>query len=89
MIRVLYFAAIREEIGADREDVPPEGLETVTDLLEALRARDEAHARALAPERRVLAAVNQEHAGPDRALVDGDEVAFFPPVTGGSTPSPR
>lgn len=83
MIRVRYFAAIREAVGLDGEEIPSEGIATVADLLAHLRSLDDRRATALAPERRVLMAVNQEHAGPERAIDDGDEVAFFPPVTGG------
>lgn len=83
MIKVLYFAAIREDLGTGQEEVAPEGVATAADLLEELRGRSEAHARALAPERRVLMAVNQEYAEAGRPLADGDEVALFPPVTGG------
>jgi molybdopterin synthase sulfur carrier subunit len=48
-----------------------------------LRARDAAHAAAFVNPRVIRAAVNHVFAGPDTALVAGDEVAFFPPVTGG------
>lgn len=84
MIRVRYFAAIREAVGTEGEEVSPHGIATVADLLAHLRSLDGARGVALAPERRVLVAVNQEHATAERALADGDEVAFFPPVTGGA-----
>ena len=48
-----------------------------------MKGRDEKYARAFAEEDRIRVAVNQHHAGLDAALADGDEVAFFPPVTGG------
>ncbi len=83
MIQVRYFAAIREAIGSEQEAIAPEGIEKVADLLERLRSWDERRASVLAPERRVLVAVNQEYADLQKALSDGDEVAFFPPVTGG------
>jgi len=83
LIRVRYFAALREAVGTEGEEVSAEGIATVADLLAHLRSVDEARAGALAPERRVLVAVNQEHASAERGIADGDEVAFFPPVTGG------
>ncbi|MFA9459844.1 molybdopterin converting factor subunit 1 [Thiohalorhabdus methylotrophus] len=83
MIKVLYFAAIREQLGVGEEQVAPESLATVSDLLELLRNRGGAYAEVLSPERRVLVAVNQEYADDARSLSDGDEVALFPPVTGG------
>ncbi len=83
MIKVLYFAAIREDLGAGEEQVEAAGVASVGDLLEELRSRGDVHARVLAPERRVLVAVNQEYADTGRSLADGDEVALFPPVTGG------
>jgi len=55
----------------------------VGDLMAWLRARDGGHAAAFVNPRLVRAAVNQVFAGPDTALAPGDEVAFFPPVTGG------
>ncbi|MFP4559888.1 MAG: molybdopterin converting factor subunit 1 [Thiohalorhabdus sp.] len=83
MIKVLYFAAVREQLGRTEEQVPAEGLQTVGDLLAHLQKLGGRHAEVLAPERRVLVAVNQEYADANRPLADGDEVALFPPVTGG------
>ena len=75
-IRIRYFASLRESMGRTTEDINPEGISTVADLWRVL---DEG--RPL-PDR-VLCAVNQEHATPTTPVLDGDEVAFFPPVTGG------
>lgn len=75
-IRIRYFASLRETMGRATEDINPEGIATVADLWKVL---DEG--RPL-PDR-VLCAVNQEHATSATAVNDGDEVAFFPPVTGG------
>jgi molybdopterin synthase sulfur carrier subunit len=84
MIRVLYFARLREQLGTAGEELPSEPhLATVTDLANTLRRRGGTWADAFAPDQPVLAAVNQEVARGDTALTDGDEVAFFPPVTGG------
>ncbi len=83
-MRVLYFAWMRERMGRSEEDLsPPPGVATVGALVDWLRARDAAGASAFAEAAIVRAAVNQEFAQPDTAIRDGDEVAFFPPVTGG------
>ena len=80
MIRVLYFARLREVLGRAEEvlDVTPH---TVDDLRQKLQARGAAWASAL--DGKVLCAVNQTIAKGQTTLEDGDEVAFFPPVTGG------
>ena len=80
-IKVLYFAGLREEFGCAGESVElPSGDKTVA----ALRAHLVAAGRsALATAKNLRCAVNQEMATADCALKDGDEVAFFPPVTGG------
>lgn len=62
--------------------VPP-SIATVGDLAAWLRTRDAAGASAFAVETPVRAAVNQAFARVDTKLADGDEIAFFPPVTGG------
>ncbi len=83
-IRVLYFASLRERAGRDEESLElPDGVATVGALAAWLRARDAAGAAAFANPQVIRAAVNQEFAQPGAALADGDEVAFFPPVTGG------
>jgi molybdopterin synthase sulfur carrier subunit len=83
MIRVLYFAGLRERVGTGAEEIPIGGCRTVADLRERLRARGGEWAAALAVDRTVLCAVNQGMAQPETRVADGDEVAFFPPVTGG------
>ena len=83
-MQILYFAWLRERIGLSEERVePPPGIRTVADLVHWLRARGAGYAEALADTARVRCAVNQDFAAPGTTVSDGDEVAFFPPITGG------
>lgn len=82
MIRVLYFASLRERLGVAAEDLA-EHPATLGELRALLAARGGAWAESFGAGQRVLAAVNQEMAGPEQGLAEGDEVGFFPPVTGG------
>jgi molybdopterin synthase sulfur carrier subunit len=84
MIRVLYFARVREQLASPGEDLPADpSLATAADLIERLRARGATWEEVFGPDQRVLVAINQELARPETSIADGDEVAFFPPVTGG------
>lgn len=84
MVTLLYFARLRETLGTRREELAlPPSVADVAGLLALLRARGGDWAAELASQRPVRAAVNQEMAGLETAIADGDEVAFFPPVTGG------
>jgi molybdopterin synthase sulfur carrier subunit len=83
-VTLLYFAWLRQKIGRSEERLAlPDGVKTVADLIAHLRARGDGYADAFAGPARLRAAVNQEHAGFETALREDDEVAFFPPVTGG------
>lgn len=82
-IRLRYFARLREMLGADSETLLFEKPVTVAELVTLLRARGGVWAEALAESRPIRAAVNQELASPDALVKPGDEVALFPPVTGG------
>jgi molybdopterin synthase sulfur carrier subunit len=83
-VTVLFFAALREQLGRPREELElPPGVGTVGALRDHLRARGGAWADAFAPNRAVRAALNQDMAQPAAAIKAGDEIAFFPPVTGG------
>ncbi|WP_026224610.1 molybdopterin converting factor subunit 1 [Methyloversatilis thermotolerans] len=82
-IKVLYFAALREALGSSGETVElPEGATTLAGVRAVIAGRGGAWT-ALAQMKNLRAAVNQRMADPDDAVTDGDEVAFFPPVTGG------
>lgn len=83
-MRVLYFAWVRQRIGLAEEEVaPPETVRDIAGLIAWLSARSPGHAGAFANPRTIRAAVNQDFAGPDHPVAAGDEIAFFPPVTGG------
>ncbi len=74
-ITVRYFASLREQFGRSQEQVQVAGVNSVAEVW-----------RRVSPEPmpvNTLIAVNQEYAGPDFPVKAGDEVAFFPPVTGG------
>ncbi|MCU7918034.1 MAG: molybdopterin converting factor subunit 1 [Candidatus Thiodiazotropha sp. (ex Dulcina madagascariensis)] len=83
MIQLLFFARFREELGVDAEQLEIEGLSCLGDLLVRLRERGDTWARLFAEDQRVMMAVNQEVADRQTPLREGDEVALFPPVTGG------
>ncbi|HEY4112959.1 MAG TPA: molybdopterin converting factor subunit 1 [Rhizomicrobium sp.] len=81
---LLYFAWVRQKLGTGEETVRlPEAVRTLNDLALYLRARGDAFAEVFSDTRRLRAAVNQEHVGWDEPVSPDDEVAFFPPVTGG------
>lgn len=83
-LSVLYFAWLRERVGVSEETVsPPDTVTTVADLVVYLANLDQRHAVAFKDRKTVRCAVNQEFADPATILRSGDEVAFFPPVTGG------
>jgi molybdopterin synthase sulfur carrier subunit len=83
-ITILYFAWLRERVGVSHEELPlPEGVETVAGLVDHLSARSERHASAFQNRRSVRCSVNQEFTEVSAAVRPGDEVGFFPPVTGG------
>ena len=84
MITVLYFARLREVLGTSSERIAlPAGVRDLDGVRAALVARGGAWGEELAAHKPVRAAVNQAMAAGDTAVADGDEVAFFPPVTGG------
>jgi sulfur-carrier protein len=82
-VKVLYFAGLREQLGKPGEDLELSSVSTVAGLRALLMARGGAWQSALAQGRALRVAVNQEMAQPTTAVKPGDEVAFFPPVTGG------
>ena len=83
-ITILYFARLREAFGTASERIAlPAGVRDLASLQELLRGRGGAWAEELADGRPVRAAVNQDMARGDTRIADGDEIAFFPPVTGG------
>jgi molybdopterin synthase sulfur carrier subunit len=84
MITILYFARLREALGTAREELAlPASVSDIAGLRAALVGRGGAWAETLGQARRIRTAVNQQMAGDEAAVRDGDEVAFFPPVTGG------
>jgi molybdopterin synthase sulfur carrier subunit len=83
MIQVRFFASLREALGTDAEALPASAAGPVAKVRAQLCRRGGVWAEALGEQRRVLAAVNQQMAKPDTPVADGDELAFFPPVTGG------
>jgi molybdopterin synthase sulfur carrier subunit len=84
MITVLYFARLRESLGQSSEQIVlPATVRDLEGLRSLLVARGGPWKDELAQDRRVRAAVNQAVAHGDSPIADGDEIAFFPPVTGG------
>ena len=83
-MRVLYFSWLRDRIGIAEEIVnPPQNISTVGQLIAWLAQQSDEHAAAFADLTIIRQAVNQEYAKVDVIIGADDEVAFFPPVTGG------
>lgn len=82
MVKVVYFASIRERLGCEQEQLSLDSDATVATLLQALCSRGAPWDQVLNGST-LLVAVNHEMVGMGQSLQAGDEVAFFPPVTGG------
>jgi len=83
-VNLLYFAWVRQKAGVSEECLDlPKGVTNVRQLAEFLCARGGGFAEAFGDLSRLRAAVNQEHVSFEAAVGPNDEVAFFPPVTGG------
>lgn len=84
LVQLLYFAWVREMVGADAETLAlPDGVATVAALLDWLATRSGGHAAALKDRSRIRVAVDQRFATPETPLAGASEIAIFPPVTGG------
>lgn len=84
MVRIVYFAWVRERIGKAEEvlDIPA-GIESVADLVGWLRSRGPEYMAAFARPEVVRAALDHSHVKPAASISGAREIAFFPPVTGG------
>ena len=83
-MKVLYFAWLKEKIGMSEEEIVlPPAVTTVQELVDWMRSRGPGFAAALAEGNAVKVAVNQGYAQQKDPVTDKDEIAFFPPVTGG------
>lgn len=82
-VNVRYFAMLREATGVESEtiELPEEGA-SLADLLAGIGGRSQSLGEFLT-SRPLLCSVNQEYSGPERVLEEGDEIALFPPVSGG------
>lgn len=85
MITVLYFARFREKLGLASEDIslPEDRDTTVQNVLDMLADRGGLWQELFGGEQSVMAAINQEMATRESVVLDDDELAIFPPVTGG------
>lgn len=74
-INVRFFASLREQLGVDRAEITADGVNDVRDVWQAVSRQP--------LDEEMLVAINRNYASLDQTVADGDEVAFFPPVTGG------
>lgn len=83
-MQLVYFASVREQIGVPEETFKkPDTVTTVEELIHHLQSLGNGYAEALAKPDFIRVAVNQTHVQHQHPITDTDEVALFPPVTGG------
>jgi molybdopterin synthase sulfur carrier subunit len=83
-MRAVYFAWVRERIGKEGEEIaPPESVANVGELIAWLSLRDERYAHAFENPKLIRAAIDQTHVRHDAPIAAAQEIAFFPPMTGG------
>jgi molybdopterin synthase sulfur carrier subunit len=83
-IKLRYFAWVRERVGKPEEDVEvPPDVGTVAELMTWLSSRGEEYAHAFANPTAIRAAIDRTHVKPQTPIKGAEEIAFFPPMTGG------
>lgn len=83
-MKLLYFAWVREKIGKSEESLDlPKDITNISDLANYLSKKDECYEDVFNLKNKINVAINQDHVDWDHPIKEGDELAFFPPVTGG------
>ena len=83
-MKLVYFAWVRERVGKAEEVVAlPPSIATVADLVDWLAGRGEEYAYAFENRKVIRAAIDRRHVPPGTAIAGAQEIAFFPPMTGG------
>tara|TARA_B100000427_G_C14980638_1_gene365170 strand:- start:144 stop:395 length:252 start_codon:yes stop_codon:yes gene_type:complete len=83
-MKIIYFAWVRDKMGIDEEEILlPAGIQTAGEFIDWFKYRGKAEAEIVGASEMVKMAINQEYAGPSHPISNDDEVALFPPVTGG------
>ena len=82
-LQIVYFARVREAVGIDGEQVEVEACNTITALIDRLAAQSELYAAAFSDRTQLRFALDQKMVRADTLLDDAEELAIFPPVTGG------
>ena len=84
MLKILYFAHLREQLGRECDDlVLPDGVANVAELIESLKNADPVVNDIFESTPKILVAINQVVVSRDSEVTQNDEIAFFPPMTGG------
>lgn len=83
-MKILYFAWVKQEVGFGEEQIDvSDDIKTITDLIAHLSAKSSNYAKAFAEPEKIRCAINQTFADHTSQVSPNDEIAFFPPVTGG------
>ena len=84
MLKIHYFAHLREQLGRECDDlVLPDGIVNVSELIEFLQRKDPTINEIFESTPKILVAINQVVVSRDSKITQNDEIAFFPPMTGG------
>ena len=84
MVKLVYFAWVRERIGKGEEEIElPADVRTAGDLIAHLATLGEEYENALQFPEAIRVAINQEHVEHDESIAGAREVGLFPPMTGG------
>lgn len=84
MVKLVYFAWVRERVGKPEETVDlPASVTTIADLIAWLAGRGEEYAYAFENGPLIRAAIDRTHVKHDASVAGAREIAFFPPMTGG------
>ena len=84
MLKIHYFAHLREQLGRESDDlVLPDGIVNVAELIEFLQNKDPTINEIFESTPKILVAINQVVVSRDSKITQNDEIAFFPPMTGG------